>query len=225
MPDYTVQSRGTDTSGRTIYGTAYMWQVWDQILADPAVAPFASKVTIVQGAFMARNGGGAAASAGYHDQAGCLDVRTWNLTGGEMEAFIRAARRHGFAFWRRDRQHGGMDPHAHGVLGTDSPLASGAAYQWRQYLAGRDGLASNGPDYEWRPSPLVTTPPPEDDMFSDDDRKTLQQIAKTQAAEKAARLRQSQRIMTAIRAARKASKDKAILDQLDVIEAALTEGD
>ncbi len=169
MPnDSDVIQTGTDSSGRPVLMTRYMQRVWQQILADPAVAPFAAKVTIVQGAWMARAGGGAAASAGYHDAGGCLDVRTWNLTGGELEAFIRAARRHGFAFWRRDSRHGGMDPHAHGVLGTDHGLASGAAYQWRQYLDGRDGLASNGPDYEWRPSPLVTTPPePEEDPMAD----------------------------------------------------------
>ena len=67
----------------------------------------------------------------------------------------------------------------HLLLGTDRPLAKGAATQWQQYLAGRDGLASNGPDYMWRPSPVVTSPP-EDDMFSDDDRKTLNAIRKEQ---------------------------------------------
>lgn len=155
---------GTDSSGRPIYMSEYMARVWRQILADPAVAAFADDIVIVQGAWMSKAGGGAAASAGYHDRGGCLDTRTWNLTGTQVDTFIRTARRYGFAFWRRDARHGGMDPHAHGVLGTDSDLSTGAGIQWRQYLDGRDGLASNGPDYEWRPSPLVTTPPPEDDM-------------------------------------------------------------
>ena len=31
--------------------------------------------TIVQGAWMIKNGGGANASAGYHDRGGCLDLR------------------------------------------------------------------------------------------------------------------------------------------------------
>lgn len=160
MADFTVVRFGTDPSGRPIFGTQFMIDVWNQILADPDVAPFASKVVIVQGAFMERvAGGGAAASAGYHDKAGCWDIRTWNLTADELERFIRAARRNGWAFWRRDKLHGGMESHAHGVLGTDQPLAAGAAHQWQQYIAGGDGLASNGPDYEWRPNPLVTTPP------------------------------------------------------------------
>lgn len=163
MPDFTVIKYGTDTSGRPILMTAYMARVWQQILDDPAVQPFADRLTIVQGAFMERAGGGASASAGVHDKAGCLDVRTWNLNATELEGFIRATRRHGFPFWRRDQRHG-MDPHAHGILGTDHPLDSGAAYQWRQYLDGRNGLANNAPDYEWRPSPLVTTPPEADDM-------------------------------------------------------------
>lgn len=154
-----IHKVGTDSSGRAIYMTAHMRRVWALILAHPKVAPFADKLVIVQGAFMVRNGGGATASSGYHDGGGCLDVRTWNLSGSELETFIRVARRHGFAFWRRDKFHGGMDPHAHGVLGSDSDLSAGAQRQWQAYLNGRDGLASNGPDYEWRPDPLVTAPP------------------------------------------------------------------
>ena len=161
MTDSDVIRHGTDSSGRPIYMTRYMLRVWYAILADPRVKPFAHKIVIVQGAFMARLGGGAAASAGYHDGGGPVDVRTWNLTQTELTTFIRVAREHGFAFWRRDKNptHGGMDPHAHGVLGSDYALSAGARYQWQQYINGRDGLARNGPDYEWRPSPLITRPP------------------------------------------------------------------
>lgn len=157
MPDFTVQQRGTDTSGRGIYATAYMWDWWDRVCHELGFTP-----TIVQGAFMGRAGGGAAASAGYHDGAGCFDLRTWDRTQSEVAATIRTLRDMGAAAWVRDSRHG-MDPHIHFVLGADQPLASGAAYQWRQYLDGRDGLASNGPDYHPRPNPLVTTPP-EDPM-------------------------------------------------------------
>lgn len=159
-PDFTRVRYGTDTSGRPIYMTRYAHAVWLAICADPRVKPFAHKLVVVQGMFMALvPGGGAAASDGYHDRAGCIDVRTWNLTAAELDTFIRVAREHGWAFWRRDAQHGGMDPHAHGVLGSDSPLTPKAAQQWRDYLAGFNGLASRGRDYEWRPSPLVTKPP------------------------------------------------------------------
>ena len=154
----TVSQRGTDTSGRPIFASDYMWNWWLGIVDQLGFRP-----TIVQGAYMSRAGGGASASAGYHDLGGCFDLRTWDLTGGQIDAVVNTLRANGAAAWRRDRQHGGMDPHIHFVLGTDTPLNSGAASQWRDYLDGRDGLASRGRDYERRPSPLVTTPP-EDDM-------------------------------------------------------------
>lgn len=159
MGDFDVILYGTDTSGRGVYMTKYMRAWWERVVEDLGFEP-----TIVQGAFMTRNGGGASDSAGYHDQGGCLDLRTWDRTADELEQMVRTLRRFGAAAWRRDVAHGGMDPHLHFVLGTDQPLDSGAAYQWRQYLAGRDGLASNGSDYEWRPDPLVTEPPQEDPM-------------------------------------------------------------
>jgi len=161
VPDFTVHAYGTDTSGRTIFMTAYMHDWWERVVADLGFRP-----TIVQGAFMVRNGGGAAASAGYHDQGGCIDVRIWDLTSGQQQKLVRTVRSHGGAGWRRDKtpQHGDMDPHCHITLGSDRPLSAGAAESWRSYLAGCNGLANNAPDYEWRPRPLVTNPPQEDDM-------------------------------------------------------------
>lgn len=151
---------GTDTSGRAIYMTTYMRDWWERVVDELGFTP-----TIVQGAFMTRVGGGASASAGYHDAGGCLDLRTWNLGASQIEDVIRTTRSLGAASWVRDQRHG-MDPHIHLLLGSDKPLASGAAYQWQQYLNGRDGLSGNGPDYHWRPSPLVTTPPREDYLMT-----------------------------------------------------------
>ncbi len=159
MTDFTVSRYGTDSGGRAIWMTAYMHDWLQGVYTDLGFAP-----TIVQGAFMTRNGGGASASAGYHDRGGCIDFRIWDLSATQQDRLVRVLREHGAAAWRRDQRHGGMDPHCHIVLGTDSPLAAGAAAQWRQYRLGFDGLASNGPDYEWRPSPLVLTPPVEDDV-------------------------------------------------------------
>jgi hypothetical protein len=51
--------------------------------AAPASPPFAHKIVIVQGGFMTRIGD-AAGAAGYHDDAGPEDVRTWNLTTEEQ---------------------------------------------------------------------------------------------------------------------------------------------
>lgn len=162
MADYSVHQVGTDTSGRDILVTAYMRDWWIGVVDVLGFTP-----VIVQGAFMARLGGGADASAGYHDQAGCLDLRTRDLTPLQQTRLVRVLRRHGAAAWRRDERHG-MDPHLHLVLGSDYPLAPGAASQWAAYLAGRDGLASHGPDYEWRPDPIVTEPPEVDMPFTEE---------------------------------------------------------
>lgn len=161
MPDFTVAQRGTDSSGRPLLATAFFWQVWMAVLDDPRLAGFAWKVTSVQGAFMSRLGGGATASAGYHDLAGCWDVRVWNLTAAERQLLWDVAAEYGIWFWERGLSYvmGGMDPHGHAIAGWDAPLASGAAYQWTQAKAGRDGLAHNGPDYMRRAHPIVTFPP------------------------------------------------------------------
>jgi len=154
MSKYTIRRYGTDSSGRPIYMTEYMHQWLENVLNRPRVRPFADKVTIVQGAWMAKAGGGASASAGYHDGGGCLDFRTWNLTTTEINHLIVAMRLEGAAAWRRDYAHGGMDPHIHITLGGDKGMTSGAQNSWWQYLNGYNGLASYGADYEWRPSPI-----------------------------------------------------------------------
>lgn len=159
--DYTVIRVGTDSSGRTIWMTQWMRQVYAACRAHPLILPFAWKITVVQGAFMLRDGGGAGDSAGVHNAAGCIDIRTWNLTTTEINLWVRVTRMLAFPFWRRDWSwaHGGMSPHAHGVLGTDAPMSSGSLTSWRSYVGGGDGLAGPGRDYEWRPSPLVLVTP------------------------------------------------------------------
>lgn len=155
----TVSVRGVDPSGRPILATDRMWSWWESVCEELDFTP-----TVVQGSFMSRvPGGGAADSAGYHDLGACFDLRVWDLTGAQQERLVRTLRRWGAAAWRRDQRHG-MDPHIHFVFGADRPWTKGAASQWAAYLSGRDGLASNGPDYEWRPEPLVLRPPEVDDM-------------------------------------------------------------
>src|SRR5690625_709749 len=110
MSKYTIRRYGTDSSGRPIYMTEYMHQWLENVLNRPRVRPFADKVTIVQGAWMAKAGGGASASAGYHDGGGCLDFRTWNLTTTEVNHLIVAMRLEGAAAWRRDYAPGGWNP-------------------------------------------------------------------------------------------------------------------
>ena len=162
MPDFTVARRGTDTSGRGIYATAYMWAWWLRVLTHPDLQPFVGKIFITQGAFMRLAGGGAADSQGYHDGGGTFDLRAWNLADAEIRILIRVLREMGAAAWLRNQQHGGFtDPHIHFVLGADRQLSVGAASQWEDYKAGHDGLATDGPDYHPRPNPLVLTPPEE----------------------------------------------------------------
>lgn len=159
--DFTVHQYGTDTSGRAILATAAFEKAFQAALADPRLDSFRSKIVTVQGAFMARLGGGASASAGYHDAAGCRDVRTWNLTLAEQAVLWIVMDDYGIRFWKRDLSaaHGGMDEHGHSLAVWDKPLASGAVYQASQARNGRDGLASNNPDYMPRKHPVLTEPP------------------------------------------------------------------
>lgn len=154
MPKFDVIQTGNDPSGRAIFMTRYMAAWWERVVEALGFEP-----TIVQGAFMVKAGGGATASAGYHDKAGCLDLRVWDLTDEQVRKVIRVTRQYGAASYVRDERHG-MDPHIHLTLGTDHPLSVGAEIQWEDYIDARDGLATKGRDYHWRPDPLVLTPPP-----------------------------------------------------------------
>lgn len=153
--------RGTDSSGRPLMSTLRFWKAWQAVLRHPRVLPFAARVVPVQGAFMALIGGGATASAGYHDKAGCWDVRTWNLTDAEEQTLWEVAEIYGIHFWKRDLSaaHGGMDEHGHALCLWDGPLDSGAASQRVAAINKRDGLAGNGPDYMTRKTgPVLTYP-------------------------------------------------------------------
>lgn len=165
MALHTVRRRGTDSSSRPIFASDYMWAWWERVCDELGFTP-----TIVQGAWMTMAGGGAGASAGYHDGGGCFDLRTWDRTSTEVSQIIRVTRRLGAASWVRDKVHGNMDPHLHFVLGSDFDIDDGAFWQWQRYLAGRDGLSSDGPDYHWRPDPIVTRPP-EDEMNAAQEKK------------------------------------------------------
>lgn len=156
MSSFTVRMHGRDSSGRPIFTTDYMWAWLEAVKADPSVAPFAAKIIITQGAFMLRAGGGADASAGFHDFAGCIDFRLFNLTEAEAEAFVWAGRIRGAAVWRRDAAHGWSgESHIHATLGGDQQMSPGAQSSWRQYVNGTNGLANFGRDLERRPNPLV----------------------------------------------------------------------
>lgn len=163
--------------------SGWMWRCWQALVADHRLSAFKGRITIVQGPWMIYAGGGAVASAGYHDRGGCIDIRTWSLSSAELALFILVASEYGFQFWRRDAEHGGMDPHAHAVFGSDYDLSPGAAEQVRELLGTPrgDGLAgSYGRDYEHRVTPIRQGPPDnllqEDFMSSTDAERLLNQI-------------------------------------------------
>lgn len=168
----TVRQRGIDSSGRAILASDHLWDVWEAVVADLGFTP-----TITQGSWMSRvPGGGAENSEGFHDKGGPFDLRVWDRTPAERVEMVRVLRLHGCAAWRRYKSQGMDEDHLHFVCGTDADLSPGAAGQWRDYIDGLDGLASRGPDYEWRPLPLVLTPP-EDDVTPDDIEKIAQRTA------------------------------------------------
>lgn len=153
-----VRKHGVDSSGRTLYFSNVSWSQWQEI-TDELRANHDITVTVVQGEWMIKNGGGADASAGYHDKRGCWDIRVWDLTKDELRTVIHVSSKYGVQFWVRDAQHGGMDPHAHCVscTGSTREMASGAVYQVASVARGGDGLIPEGDDYNsgLRAHPLV----------------------------------------------------------------------
>jgi len=143
---YEVRKYGTDSSGRDILMNRRMKAAFDVACRKVGVTP-----TIVQGAYMRRVGGGADQSAGTHDQGGCIDTRTWDITRRQRRRLIRAGRSVGWAVWFRNERHGGFDEHCHWVLLGDTDATDDAKWQMNEYRAGRDGLATRGRDYHWRP--------------------------------------------------------------------------
>jgi len=118
-------------------------------------------VYVVQGSWSNNS-----ASAGTHSGGGAFDLRVWNLPADRIiPLVVELRRRCGGPVWLRDQQHGGFDPHIHGIVRDELDLSWAAQMQVLSYDAGHNGLASNGPDYHPRPA-WVRFPftPPEDDM-------------------------------------------------------------
>lgn len=177
MADFTVSQHGVDPFGRPVLMTAFLHEWWEAYVDALGFRP-----RILQGCFMSRvPGGGAAASSGAHDEAGCIDVETEGLTAAEIDRMVWLARTFGGAAYRRDMtaQHGGMPQHMHITVGADRPLSDMAQALWSSYVSGGDGLAgadgrpSGAPDYERRPNPLVLIPPEEMFMLNDADKQWI----------------------------------------------------
>lgn len=95
-------------------------------------------LTITQGSY---NAGAVSASAGTHDGGGVVDLAPYDHV-----RKVRELRRVGFAAWYRPAIPGLWPAHIHAVLIGNRKLAPSARAQVSAYLAGRDGLAGNGPD-------------------------------------------------------------------------------
>lgn len=200
----TVIQRGTDTSGRPIRATRAMWEAWDACCAELGFEP-----TIVQGGHMGDQSASASATTHLGD---AFDVRLWDRTDAERAEMIRVFRRHALAYWERYESQG-FDLHAHMIPGPWASPSSGALAQWHAYLDGRNGLASNGSDYHWRPSPLVTTPPEDDMPLNAEDKAWIRETIR-EAIESS---RQLDRIFKSVNAGREGSRnrDGKILDAVD----------
>lgn len=149
-----VVEHGRTPGGTPILMTWYAARCWEGVVKRLGWRP-----VIVQGSFRARQGGGASASAGTHDRAGAIDIRTRGLSSAQKSEVIRVLRRCGWAAWVRYPSQGFDEEHVHAVLIVDRPMSSGTAVQVREYVAGGDGLKGTRRDYHPRPDPLVTVPP------------------------------------------------------------------
>ena len=195
---------GTDSSGRPIRMSPRLHAVWEQVCAVLGFAP-----TIVQGGWLTN---AAAASATTH-AGDALDLRTRDLTDAQVQATIRVLRAHSIAAWLRDHRHG-MDPHIHAIPGRWANPSPSALRQWDACRAGRDGLASNGPDYHAYP---LAQQPPEDDMAQYADQ--LDRIERKIDAARERDRRRQQVLVKRLRAILAEVKDDATKDQIRRVRA------
>ena len=103
------------------------------------------ELTIVQGSFNK----GVGASAGTHDANGVVDLLAWDHVNK-----VKALRRNGFAAWYRPTLKNVWSEHIHAVLINNAKAAPLARSQVTAYYNGRNGLANNAKDTEWRPNPI-----------------------------------------------------------------------
>lgn len=159
--------RGWDSSGRPVYGTRQNFEFYDRVNDK-----IGGNLVIVQGSWS-----NAAASAGTHLLAMCMDYRTWNLTTAQRNLAIRYGRDlMGTMYYRSSAD--GFDPHIHNNLIGDAPATWAAQQQVEQYKRGLDGLARQRRDRDsYRPARITNYKYlGADDMFTDKDRELLKRI-------------------------------------------------
>lgn len=115
--------------GKTRRMSRRMFAAWTEIRDEFEKEFPHAELHINQGAFMADFGGGADASAGYHDLSGALDVDTSALSDAERNGLIRIARSIGWAAWLRGPNlPGGFSEHAHLALLGEPEVVDGKPY-------------------------------------------------------------------------------------------------
>lgn len=125
-------------------------RVWDMLAdVEKEVGLKAGTLQVSQGSYRPKT----PYSGTTHTGGGALDVRVHNLTDIQKAAVVFAFRRRNCAAWLRDRMHGGFAPHIHVIVMDEPDLGKGAAWQVKEFRAGRDGLSKGGPDYHPRPTP------------------------------------------------------------------------
>jgi len=130
--DTAVNWRGRKFNQRTI----------DMILEAELL--YGSRVPISQGSFNSS----VSQSAGTHDGGGAVDFAYTN------DKWVRILRMVGFAAWHRTPAQGNWGHHTHAIALDDPAASRGAKNQMTSYRNGRNGLANNGSDNHWRPSPI-----------------------------------------------------------------------
>jgi hypothetical protein len=131
--------------------------LWDAIQdAWRATGLPADGLRIAQGSY--KGGAGASASAGTHDGAGVVDIRTRTITHEQAIDFVIELRRRGVIAWFRAPEYGWTKTgeHIHAVFRPfrNMGMAPGAQRQLDSYDEGRNGLANGGKDPHYRPAEL-----------------------------------------------------------------------
>lgn len=102
-------------------------------------------VTMMQGSWNK----GVGASAGTHDKGAVFDLTPYN-----WQNRVKVLRLLGVAYWDRPAIKGVWPHHGHGVVSGMGDAAFLAQQQVVAYNNGRNGLANNGRDQDWRPRVL-----------------------------------------------------------------------
>jgi len=115
----------------------------DQLL-DVAAWALGTDFRVTQGSYT----GSVGASGGTHDGGGAVDISVLNpqLSTGQRDDLVLILRQLGCAAWLRNPSQGDWPYHIHAIDSGANDASPQAEGQVDDYNAGRNGLASGGPD-------------------------------------------------------------------------------